>query len=104
MLGGRYTSRTMGNGEFKAPNGLSAVLENFDFDAGCEVVSYEVTYLAKREDPYTRYNAGARFSSDVRDMVARAKPGDVYFFDEVKVKCPGDVTPRNLGSLVFRIR
>ncbi|MEY3249648.1 MAG: hypothetical protein RL742_1691, partial [Bacteroidota bacterium] len=32
------------------------------------------------------------------------KPGDTYFFDDIKVKCPGDNIPRNLGGLSFKIR
>lgn len=103
-LGGTKRSSVLGNGEFKAQSGIAAVLENFDFDAVCEVVGYEVTYLAKRQDPVTLYNTGAKFNGSVQDYISRAKPGDAYFFDEVKVKCPGDASARNLGSLVFRIK
>ena len=94
----------MGNGELNAQGSISAVLENFDFDARCDVVGFEVTYLAKRQDPFTMFNSGGRFNNEVSDFVKKAKPGDVYFFDEIKCRCPGDATARNLGSLVFRIR
>jgi hypothetical protein len=103
-LGGKLRGGTLGNGEFKAQNGIAAVLENFDFDAYCEVVSFEMTYLAKNQDPVTVVNSGSRFNGQAVDLTARAKPGDVYFFDEIKVRCPGDAAARNLGGLVFRIR
>lgn len=103
-LGGKHRGGTMGNGEFKAQNGISAVMENFDFDAYCDVVYYEVTYLAKNQDPVTVSNNGSRFNDQVASYVNRAKPGDVYFFDEIKVNCPGDTGGRNLGSLVFKIK
>jgi hypothetical protein len=104
LLGARRGSGKIGNGEFKAQGGIAAVLENFDFDARCDVMEYEVTYLPKRSDPVTVLNSGARFSSASQDLVNRAVPGDTYFFDEIKVKCPGDAGARNLGALVFKIR
>ncbi len=103
-LGSKHRGGTMGNGEFKAQNGIAAVMENFDFDAVCDVVSYEVTYLTKRQDPVTVINYGSRFNSDVEALVSKAAPGVVYFFDEIKVRCPGDAAARNLGSLVFKIK
>jgi len=94
----------MGNGEFKAQGGISAILENFDFDAKCDVVGFELTYLPKRQDPITSVNAGARWNSQSQDFVNKAKPGDAYFFDEVKCKCPGDPAARNIGSIAYKIR
>lgn len=105
LLGAKIKSGAMGNGEFKAQGGIGAVLENFDFDAKCDVVGFTCTYLAKRADPSPDTpNAGARFGGTVAEMVQKAKPGDTYFFDDIKVKCPGDNIPRNLGGLSFKIR
>jgi hypothetical protein len=104
MLGMKYRGKSMPNGEFKAQGGLSAVLENFDFDARCNVVRYEVTYLPKRQDPVTRINVGARFNQNTQEFINKAQPGDSYFFDDIKVQCPGDISERNLGALAFRIK
>ena len=100
-LGGNAKNKggSMGNGEFKAQGGISALLENFDFDAKCEVVGFEVTYLPKRQDPITAINSGARWSGQVPDYIQKAKPGDAYFFDEVKCRCPGDAAARNIGEI-----
>jgi hypothetical protein len=105
-LGGNPKNKggTMGNGEFKAQGGISAILEGFDFDAKCDVVGFDFAYLAKRQDAITKTNAGARWSGEISELIQKAKPGDAYFFDDVKCKCPGDAAARNLGGLAFKIR
>ncbi len=105
-LGGNAKNKggSMGNGEFKAQGGVSAILEGFDFDAKCDVVGFEMTYLAKRQDPISRQNSGAKWSGDVGDFIQRAKPGDAYFFDEVKCRCPGDIAARNIGGISYKIK
>jgi GldM C-terminal domain len=85
-------------------NGIAAILENFDFEAKCEIVSYSVTYIAPKQDPVQYTNKGARFSSDVQSLIDKAKPGDSYFFDEIKAKCPGDENPREIGTMIFKIK
>jgi len=104
MLGAKHRSKSMANGEFKAQGGIASVLENFDFEAKCDIVGFEATYLPKRQDPITAQNSGARWNSQVQDYINKAKPGDAYFFDEIKCKCPGDVAARNIGGLAFKIR
>ena len=104
LLGAQHKSGSMNNGTFRAQGGIAAVLQNFDFDAKCDVVGFEMTYLPKRQDPITAQNGGARWSGQVGDMVQKAKPGDSYFFDDIKCKCPGDVAARNIGGLAFKIK
>jgi gliding motility-associated protein GldM len=105
-LGGNPKNKggSMGNGEFKAQGGVAALLEGFDFDAKCDVVGFELTYLPKRQDPITAQNSGARWNSQSQDYINKAKPGDAYFFDDVKCKCPGDVAARNIGQFSYKIR
>lgn len=104
MLGAKHKSKQMGNGEFKAQTFVDGVLESFDFDARCEIVGFEFTYLPKRQDPIVRQNGGKRFSGDVTEQINKAKPGDAYFFDDIKCKCPGDAAARNIGGLAFKIK
>jgi len=104
LLGAKHRSGSMGNGEFKAQGGIGAVLENFDFDTQCKVVGFKAVYLAKRQDPVEYNNAGAKWGGDVQGAINKAKPGDTYFFDDVKVNCPGDVAGRNLGGLSYKIK
>lgn len=101
---GKYKGGQLGNGEFKAQGGISAVLENFDFDAKCDMVGFEFTHYPKRQDPIVVSNSGARWSGQAADLVNKAKPGDAYFFDDIKCKCPGDIAARNIGSIAIKIR
>ncbi|MBK7869449.1 MAG: gliding motility protein GldM [Saprospiraceae bacterium] len=101
---GRSKGGGMGNGEFKAQDGLLTVLENFDFEARCEVQSYTLVYIAKREDAVDSDNSGPRYNSASRRLVDRAKPGDTYYFRDIKARCPGDKAGRDIGTIVFQIR
>lgn len=94
----------IGNGEFKAQSGLVAILENFDFDARCAIQGFNLIYAAPRQDPKDISNPGASFGAEARAEINKAKPGDRYFFDNVRAKCPGDEGTRKINSLVFKIR
>ena len=93
----------MGAGEFKAQRGLLAVLENFDFDAKCEVIGYRVVRVPRRQDPMPATNRGGPYGGEARGVVDQAKAGDTYYFEDVKAKCPGDVAGRDINQLVFKI-
>ena len=95
---------TMGNGEFKAQGGVGAFLDNFDFDAKCKIQGYILTKLAPRQDPIESNNGGARYNEKSGRLVKSAKPGDTYYFDNVKAKCPGDSAGRKINSMVFKIK
>ncbi len=102
---GNNPSGTMGNGEFRAQGGLVPRLENFDFDARCDVVGFELTRVAARQDPVTAPNRGGTIADQARQLVNQAVPGDTYYFDNVRVRCPGDgEATRRINSLIFRIR
>jgi len=92
------TGGQIGNGEFKAQGGVSAILDGFDFDG------FIVTRQAKRADPVDINNRGPRYSSEAKNLINKAKPGDVYYFDNVKARCPGDPAGRKINSMVFKIK
>ncbi len=105
LLGAKHAGKAMGNGEFKAQGGIAAVLQGFDFDVRCEIVGFEVTYYKKRQDPSPPIaNGGAKWNDRVQGMINQAAPGDIYYFDDIKARCPGDSNPRPLGSLSFKIK
>jgi gliding motility-associated protein GldM len=95
---------SMGNGEFKVQKGLIAWLDNFDFDAKCNIQGFNLVKVAKRADPVETINPGGSFRGKAADLVRSAKPGDTYYFESVKARCPGDVAGRKINSLVFRIK
>ncbi len=103
-LDGEYPSKQVLADLMLQTKGISPILENFDFEVECEIVGFEATYLPKGEDPTSRVNSGGTWNSGVLELIKKAKPGDAYFFDDIRVKCPGDAEPRNLGGLAFKIK
>ena len=101
---GNKTSGTISAAEMKIYNKLSPVLENFDFDARCKVVSFETTRAPKNDDPKFATNSGGTFNAATKRLTKQARRGDVYYFDQIKVRCPGDSNSRKLNGLIFKIR
>lgn len=95
---------TMGSGEFKAQGGVGAFLDDFDFDATCQVAGFNLVYVPKRQDAIPVQNRGARYNDASRRIVNQAKPGDIYYFENVRAKCPGDTATRKINSMVFKIQ
>jgi hypothetical protein len=104
LLGGGHNSRTMGNGEFKAQGGITALMTNSDFGCGtCNTDGYSVIYQPLKGDPIEKYNQGSRFVPEVQTLINRAKSGDTYYFNGIKARCPGDEVGNDIGSLKFKI-
>ncbi len=97
-------SGSMGNGAFKAMQGVLADLRNFDFEARCKLMGFELTKVPKRQDPITAINPGARYSGRAQNLVNSAKPGDIYYYDKIKAMCPGDKSGRKLPGMVWKIK
>ncbi len=94
----------MSPGEFKAQPGVLPVLENFDFNTKCTIKGYRLVRVAPRSDAEVRPNAGGKYVPNAKALIAKAKPGDRYFFEDIKCQCPGDAGPRDLGGMNFIIR
>ncbi len=94
----------MSSGEFKVQPGVFPILENFDFDAKCNIVGFRLVRVPKRQDPQVAINKGGKYTSETKSLVSKAKATDTYFFEEIKCKCPGDPAARDLGGMVFKIR
>ena len=101
---GNSSGGDIGNGEFKAQGGVLAILENFDFNARCTIQGFTLVYAARRQDPAEEPNSGAVFNSRCRELISKARPGDSYYFNNVRAKCPGDSGTRKINSMVFTIK
>jgi gliding motility-associated protein GldM len=101
---GREDSGALGTGAFKAQGGVGAWLDNFDFKATCKIEGFVMTRVAKRQDPVDAPNRGARFGAQAARLVKMATPGDIYYFENIKARCPGDPAARKINSLVFKIK
>ena len=93
----------MSSGEFKLQRAVFPVLENFDFKADCTIEEFKMVRVPKRDDAIVSFNKGGRYSPESKALAERARPGDKYYFENIKCKCPGDVRLRDLGIMVFRI-
>ena len=90
-----------GNG--KAQGAVIPLLENFDFDARFNVISYDCYLTSGGELFSARGNNGPYFSEQVKNFWDRAKPGkDAIIFDNIKVKGP-DGRPRTIPGMTFQI-
>ncbi|MBC6995508.1 GldM family protein [Neolewinella lacunae] len=103
MLGTSRGGKIRSN-DFKSQNGLYAKLENFDFDARCEIQGFELVYVPQREDAVPSVNPGGNFNEASRRLVTRARPGDTYYANNIKARCPGDQVGRDIGQMVFNIQ
>jgi hypothetical protein len=101
---GKFKGGPLSAGAFKAQGGVSAVMTGMDICGNCDTKGYNLTRISGKGDPITCENTGARYNPHTQDMINLAQPGDIYFFDDIRVMCPGDGTARNLGSMKFKIQ
>jgi hypothetical protein len=102
-LNGR-TGGKINGAYFKENKGLSVRIDRFEFDVQCEITNFHLTRVGKKEDPVALVNTGGPFNVRSQTLIEMAKPGDIYYFDKVNCRCPGDEHERNLNSLVFKIQ
>ncbi len=101
---GNKLSGPISPGEFKIYNGIQAHLDQFDFDAKCKIIGYELIRVDKSGDGFVNKNQGDKYNPRTRRLVDAVKRGDKYYFEKVKAKCPGDNQSRNINSLFFKIK
>ena len=95
---------SMSRGEFKLQKGLFAVLENFDFEASCDIKEFKLVRVPKRGDATVVINKGGRYTSKATALVQKTKTSDKFYFEDIKCKCPGDTRLRDLGLMLFHIK
>lgn len=101
---GRQAGGTIGKSTFTVHEGLVPHLENFDFEATCTIQGFEVARVRKGKDVQYALNQGGKFKGDAKRIVKGARQGDIYYFDKIKVRCPGDTAGRKINGLMFKIR
>lgn len=101
-LGGKLKGGNIQKGTLAAQTGIIAMLEDFDFDARFNVVSYDFKLVANGEVLPARGNAGPMLGGSVKNLLNRAQTKDMAIFDKIKVKGP-DGTTRTLPSITFDI-
>lgn len=103
-LTNNQTDGVVKSGEMRVQRGLMAVLENFDFDARCDIQGFTMYFTPPRQDPVEITQAGGVFNGQALQAIQAAKPGTSYQFINVKGRCPGDGAGRKLNGLAFQVR
>lgn len=111
MLGGK-PGGVMGASLFRVQIAPAAVLENFDFDAKFQIISFSYTRLPKKGGdligPYVIANRGGcrlqgqGANPNIEKDMLNARAGDKVFLDDIKAIGP-DGTTRNLGTLLITL-
>ena len=102
-IGGK-TGGTFGSGQMGAQLGIFPELENFDFEAKCDIQSYTLYYTKRRQDPQALNGTGNRFDGQVAAAVKAAGVGDTYNFVDIKARCPGDAIGRTINTIGISIK
>ncbi|MFK7946150.1 MAG: GldM family protein [Saprospiraceae bacterium] len=101
---GKTMSGSISAATLKAQSGVNSVINNFDFDARCETVSYVITVVRKNADPIDSPNKGAAFSGTARSLINMVQAGDIVYIENVRCRCPGDAAARKINSIVLKIK
>jgi gliding motility-associated protein GldM len=101
VLLGKKSGEAISVAELKAAGFLSAILENFDFQANFQVLGFE--FGASVAGKYqTVQNTSARFSDQMTPLINLLKPGSRVVFSDIKAKGP-DGTIQTL-SATYKIK
>lgn len=101
---GKTMSGSMTAAELKAQPGVNSVINNFDFDAQCQTVSFVMTVVRKNADPVDTSNNGAKFSTTAKRLINTVEAGSILYIENVKCKCPGDAAARKINSIVIKVK
>ncbi|MHB1921234.1 MAG: type IX secretion system motor protein PorM/GldM [Chitinophagaceae bacterium] len=93
------------SGEFKVQTGVRAAPPgDFEFKVNYLVTSFTLGISGRGFDDYTYDNAnGPYFTAKMRSFIARARPGNIIYIDDIHAKGP-DGLSRNLGSISFTLK
>ncbi len=84
-----------------ASQGVAAVMKDFEFDLKFTVVRFEIS-MSVGGQFITKSSSSNRVTSEMTELLQRAKNGQKVFIEGIKAKGP-DGTVRSLGSLAFKV-
>ncbi|MCC7466558.1 MAG: hypothetical protein IT261_09825 [Saprospiraceae bacterium] len=104
----RTASDTVKLGKFKDQTGIRLAFENAELNGKCDLISFSITKIGIQQSTgtllsQTARNKGSKFDGDASRLMASAGPGDIYIFNDITIKCPGDIEKRVLSPLVYFI-
>lgn len=78
------------------------VLENFDFDLKCTIVSFQLT-RTRNDKAETFLNELNAFNENNINLLKSAQKGDLFTITDIKGSCTGDKIERNWDNIVFYV-
>ncbi|RYF37778.1 MAG: gliding motility protein GldM [Chitinophagaceae bacterium] len=97
------SSGTIPIAQFKVQTGILAKVENFDFETMFKVTKFRFTWIPKvGADPYEKEVVGAYFTSEVKNVYPRMRPGDIVIMTNIKAIGP-DGRERSINSITFTL-
>ncbi|MBX7227332.1 MAG: hypothetical protein K1X55_14955 [Chitinophagales bacterium] len=89
MCGFKRSGSKIPASHMKAQQGISCVLDNFDFDVRYQIVSFNCKLYQKEGGFLEVNNEGAPFSEQLKsDILKTVNSGDVIIFTDIRVKSP----------------
>ena len=102
-FGGLKKSGKMSSAMFKAQGGIVALIECCDIDARCKVIDYEILKFNVRSLVFRGSNTGGSFDATIRPIINRAQAGDIYWFRNIRYRCPGSAQPSFAQDIAVEI-
>ena len=89
---------------FKQQKGIHASMFNLPLEEKCVIKGFEMTRQRKGQDEaISIVNVGETFTESAQEIIKDAQKGDIFYFDRIKCKCPGDPASRKINGMVFKI-
>ena len=94
------------NKNLLAAGTLIPMLENFDFELFFKIIGFKMTIVGKGKDPLEFETTTNQLSQQMRDQLARGRPGDKIFFEYIKAKMAtgADQSTRSLSPMSFTLQ
>ena len=85
---------------------LIPMLENFDFELFFKIIGFKMTIVGRGKDPLEFETTSNQLSQQMRDQLAKARPGDKIFFEYIKAKMAtgADQSTRSLSPMSFIVQ
>jgi hypothetical protein len=103
-LVGNLKPGNVSSAQFKAMGGVIAKLQDAEFDAPFEVVSYSLGAAGSGGDYVEFDNRGPRWTGDAAGLVGRQKPGSLVVIRDIVVRDPGGKTRVLPTSLTYTLK
>lgn len=91
-------------GLFREQTMLTAICPNVPPAISFKVVSFDVAKKSAGKVVDVLSNNGPLFNDEIRRLMAKAKPGDTFVFENVKAKFDGEQVSRACGDVELQIK